>query len=161
MIGNRHVANATCLFASPAAPHNPLIQLPVAFGKSVAINESRSAFETETVRHLEGKMIALTESAAGAIRSAIGATATPIAGLRVTAAAGGCSGYQYQMGLVESADPGDLQCESQGLQIFTDPDSAGRLTGTTIDFIQSLEDAGFSFNNPQAKSTCGCGKSFC
>jgi len=106
-------------------------------------------------------MIALTETAAGAIRSAIGATPTPIAGLRVTAAAGGCSGYQYQMGLVENADPEDLICESQGLQIFTDPDSAGRLAGTTIDFVQNLEGAGFSFNNPQAKSTCGCGKSFC
>lgn len=145
----------------PAVPHNSLIQLSVPFGKPVAINESKSAFETETLRHLEGKMIALTETAAGAIRSAIGAAATPIAGLRVTAAAGGCSGYQYQMGLVESADPEDLRCESQGLQIFTDPDSAGRLSGTTIDFIQSLEGAGFSFNNPQAKSTCGCGKSFC
>jgi iron-sulfur cluster assembly protein len=106
-------------------------------------------------------MIALTETAAGAIRNAIGATPTPIAGLRVTAAAGGCSGYKYQMGLVESADPNDLRCESQGLSIFTDPDSAERLTGTTIDFIESLEGAGFSFNNPQAKSTCGCGKSFC
>ena len=63
--------------------------------------------------------------------------------------------------LVESANPEDLRCESHGLQIFADPDSAGRLTGTTIDFIQSLEGAGFSFNNPQAKSTCGCGKSFC
>ena len=106
-------------------------------------------------------MIALTENAAGAIRTAIGATPTPIAGLRVTALAGGCSGYQYQMGLVESAPPGDICCESQGLSIFTDPDSAARLTGITIDFIQSLEGAGFSFNNPQAKSTCGCGKSFC
>jgi iron-sulfur cluster assembly protein len=106
-------------------------------------------------------MIALTETAAGAIRNAIGATPTPIEGLRVTAAAGGCSGYQYQMGLVESADPEDLRFESQGLLIFTDPDSAERLSGTTIDFIESLDGAGFSFNNPQAKSTCGCGKSFC
>ena len=127
----------------------------------VAINAIKLAIETENLRALEGKMIALTETAAGAIRSAIGATPTPIVGLRVTAVAGGCSGYQYQMGLVESADPGDLRCESQGLQIFTDSDSAGRLTGTTIDYIQSLEGAGFSFNNPQAKSTCGCGKSFC
>jgi iron-sulfur cluster assembly accessory protein len=146
---------------SSAVLHNFLIQLSVPFGEPVAINDLKSAFEKETLRHLEGKMIALTETAAGAIRSAIGAAATPIAGLRVTAAAGGCSGYQYQMGLVESAGPQDLRCESQGLQIFTDPDSAGRLTGTTIDFIQSLEGAGFSFNNPHAKSTCGCGKSLC
>lgn len=106
-------------------------------------------------------MIELTEIAAGAIRSAIDSASTPIAGLRVTASAGGCSGYQYQMGLVASADPGDLRCESQGLAIFTDPHSAARLEGTTIDFISSLEGSGFSFNNPQAKSTCGCGKSFC
>jgi iron-sulfur cluster assembly protein len=106
-------------------------------------------------------MIALTETAAGAIHTAIDATGTPIAGLRVTAVASGCSGYQYQMGLVESADPGDICCESQGLTIFTDPESAKRLAGTTIDFVNSLEGAGFSFNNPQAKSTCGCGKSFC
>jgi iron-sulfur cluster assembly protein len=106
-------------------------------------------------------MIALTETAAGAIQSAILAAGTPIVGLRVTALAGSCSGYQYQMGLVESADPEDLRCESQGLAIFTDPDSAPRLSGTTIDFIESLEGTGFAFNNPQAKSKCGCGKSFC
>jgi iron-sulfur cluster assembly accessory protein len=104
-------------------------------------------------------MIDLTETAAEAIRSAIDAAVSLIAGLRVTAVAGGCSGYQYQMGLVESVDPGDLCRESPGLQIFTDAESAGRLTGTTIDFIQSLEGAGFSFNNPQAKSSCGSGKS--
>ncbi len=106
-------------------------------------------------------MIVLTEAAAGAIRAAIDATSTPIAGLRVRALAGGCSGYQYEMGLVESADPGDLCGESWGLAIFTDPDSASRLGGTTIDFIDSQEGAGFSFNNPQAKSNCACGKSAC
>ncbi|MHB1743225.1 MAG: HesB/IscA family protein [Acidobacteriaceae bacterium] len=97
-------------------------------------------------------MIRLTETAAGAVRSAIEAAPTPVAGLRVTALAGGCSGYQYRMGLVECADPEDLSFESQGLAIFTDPDSASRLSGTTIDFIENLEGAGFAFNNPQAKS---------
>lgn len=106
-------------------------------------------------------MISLTESAAGAIRNAIETNPAPVAGLRVTALAGGCSGYQYQMGLVAQADPEDIRCESQGLAIFTDSESATRLGGTTIDFVQSIEGAGFSFNNPQAKSTCGCGKSFC
>lgn len=106
-------------------------------------------------------MISLTESAAGAIRSAIDAATTTITGLRVTALAGGCSGYQYQLALVEGADPGDLRCDSRGLAIFTDSESAARLEGTEIDFVTSLEGAGFSFHNPQAKSTCGCGKSFC
>ena len=106
-------------------------------------------------------MIALTENAAEAIRNTICATSKRIAGIRVTALAGGCSGYQYQMGLVESADPGDLCCQSHELAIFTDPVSAEQLRGTTIDFIENLEGAGFSFNNPQAKSICGCGKSSC
>jgi iron-sulfur cluster assembly protein len=106
-------------------------------------------------------MISLTESAAGAIRNAIEANPTPVAGLRVTALAGGCSGYQYQMGLVAQANPGDFSCESQGLAIFTDSESATRLDGTTIDFVQSVDGAGFKFDNPQAKSTCDCGKSFC
>ena len=106
-------------------------------------------------------MIQLTEAAAQALHSAITSTSTPIAGLRLTVQAGGCSGYQYQMGLVENAEPSDLFCESHGLAVFIDPSSAPLISGTTIDFIDGLDGAGFAFNNPQAKSTCGCGKSFC
>jgi iron-sulfur cluster assembly accessory protein len=65
------------------------------------------------------------------------------------------------MGLVENAEPADLSCESRGLCVFIDPSSARLISGTTIDFVDTLEGAGFAFNNPQAKSTCGCGKSFC
>jgi iron-sulfur cluster assembly accessory protein len=106
-------------------------------------------------------MIELTQAAAEALHTAITSTSTPIAGLRLTVQAGGCSGYQYQMGLVENAEPTDLSCESRGLAVFIDPASVALISGTTIDFIDSLEGAGFAFNNPQAKSTCGCGKSFC
>ena len=106
-------------------------------------------------------MIELTEAAAQALRRAIATTSTSIAGLRLTAVTGGCSGNQYQMGLVENAEPADLSCESHGLVVFIDPSSAALIVGTTIDFIDSLDGAGFAFNNPQAKSTCGCGKSFC
>ena len=106
-------------------------------------------------------MIELTEAAADALHTAITSTSTPIAGLRLTVLAGGCSGYQYQMGLVENAEPTDLSCESRGLAVFIDPSSVELISGTTIDFIDSLEGAGFAFNNPQAKATCGCGKSFC
>ena len=106
-------------------------------------------------------MIQLTEAAARALRKAITTTSTPIAGLRLTVVTGGCSGYQYQMGLVENAEPADLSCESRGLAVFIDQSSAALIFGTTIDFIDSLDGAGFAFNNPQAMSTCGCGKSFC
>ena len=68
-------------------------------------------------------MIQLTEAAAHALRTAITGTSTPIAGLRLSVLEGGCSGYQYQMGLVESAEPTDLSCESRGLAVFIDPSS--------------------------------------
>jgi iron-sulfur cluster assembly protein len=106
-------------------------------------------------------MIQLTETAADALNSAITASNAPILGLRISVQTGGCSGMQYQMGLVETAEPEDLSCESLGLQIFIDPSSAALLSGTRIDFIDGLEGTGFSFENPQAKSKCGCGKSFC
>ena len=105
-------------------------------------------------------MIQLTESAASALNSAITASNAPILGLRVTARTGGCSGMRYQMGLVESTEPEDLSCESLGVRIFIDPSSVALLSGTMIDFIDGLEGTGFSFDNPQAKSKCGCGKSF-
>jgi len=106
-------------------------------------------------------MIQLTETAANALNSAITASEAQIRGLRITVQAGGCSGMQYQMGLVENAEPEDLSCESLGVRIFVEPSSAALLSGTTIDFIDGLEGSGFSFDNPQAKSKCGCGKSFC
>lgn len=106
-------------------------------------------------------MIELTHTAVQALRSAIQATSTSIAGLRLAAEAGGCSGYTYRMGLVESPEPGDFTCEKAGLNIFVDSSSADLLAGTTIDFLEGLEGSGFAFDNPNAKSTCGCGKSFC
>jgi iron-sulfur cluster assembly accessory protein len=106
-------------------------------------------------------MIQLTEAAANALRTAIADTATPIVGLRLTVLEGGCSGYQYQMGLVENAEASDLISESHGLVVYIDPSSVGLIAGTTIDFIEGPDGAGFAFDNPQAKSTCGCGKSFC
>lgn len=106
-------------------------------------------------------MIELTEAAAQALRTAIASTSTPIVGLRLMVQTGGCSGYQYQMGLVESAEPSDISCESHGLAVFIEPTSVPLISGTKIDFVESLEGAGFAFDNPQAKSSCSCGKSFC
>ena len=106
-------------------------------------------------------MIQLTEAAAGAVSSAIADSSTPIRGLRVTVQSGGCSGMQYQMGLVENAQAEDICFESRGVRIFVEPSSLALISGTTIDFIDSLEGTGFAFDNPQAKSKCGCGKSFC
>ena len=105
-------------------------------------------------------MIHLTQSAADAVRSAIAGAPEPMSGLRIVVEAGGCAGFKYMMGLVKEPSPGDLLVEDQGLKLFIEPDSLPSISGTTIDFVVTLQESGFSFNNPQANSSCSCGKSF-
>ena len=106
-------------------------------------------------------MIQLTEAAASALHSAIATMPTSIAGLRLVVQSRGCAGFQYEMGLVEQVKPEEISCESRGVKILLDPSSAALIFGTTIDFIDSQEGTGFSFDNPHAKSKGGCSKSCC
>jgi len=105
-------------------------------------------------------MINLTESAVSAVRTAMRGAKDPIAGLRIMVESGGCAGLKYKMGLVTDTEDGDVTVESSGLKVFVDPASIGLLEGTTVDFVIGLEGSGFVFDNPQAKSSCSCGKSF-
>jgi len=105
-------------------------------------------------------MINLTESALNAVRSAISGAADPVGGLRIMVEAGGCAGYKYMMGLVREPDPDDTVIERNGVKVFVDTQSHELLSGTTIDFVVALEGSGFTFDNPNAKSSCSCGKSF-
>ena len=105
-------------------------------------------------------MIQLTESAASAVRSALTGAPEPMDGLRIMVEAGGCAGFKYMMGLVPSPEADDVVIEDKGIKLFVAPASVPVLQGTTIDFVVSLEGSGFTFNNPQAQSTCSCGKSF-
>ena len=105
-------------------------------------------------------MIELTDSAAQAIRTAIDNAASPAQGLRIMVEAGGCAGYKYMMGLVEQGEDGDVVVERDGVKVFVDQNSAQALMGVTVDFTIGLEGAGFTFSNPNATSSCSCGKSF-
>jgi iron-sulfur cluster assembly protein len=105
-------------------------------------------------------MIQLTESAANAVRTAIAKANAPVEGLRIAVDAGGCAGFKYMMGLVAQPDPEDIVVESEGVKVFVDRDSLGHIEGTTVDFVNGLQSAGFTFDNPRAKSSCSCGKSF-
>ncbi|SFK02240.1 iron-sulfur cluster assembly accessory protein [Methylocapsa palsarum] len=105
-------------------------------------------------------MINLTDSALSAVRSAIDGAAEPASGLRIMVEAGGCAGYKYMMGLVNAADPDDTVVERDGVKVFVDNKSHELLAGTTIDFVVAIEGAGFTFENPNATSSCSCGKSF-
>ena len=72
----------------------------------------------------------------------------------------GCSGMGYDLNLVKDAAAGDLVFEQDGIKVATDALSAQYLGGTVVDYVTTLQGAGFKFQNPNAKSTCGCGTSF-
>ena len=81
-------------------------------------------------------------------------------GLRVGVVGGGCSGFQYSMSFETSAGLMDKTYEFDGLKVFVDATSVMYLQGATVDYVETLEGAGFKFENPNVKSTCGCGSSF-
>jgi iron-sulfur cluster assembly protein len=80
-------------------------------------------------------------------------------GLRVGVKGGGCSGFSYVLGFDQVKDT-DMVFEIEGLPVFLDKAHALYLMGIEIDWVEGLNNRGFSFNNPNAKSTCGCGTSF-
>ena len=80
--------------------------------------------------------------------------------LRVAIQGGGCSGFQYGLGFDRGAAEGDLEFEMHGVQVVVDPFSAPYLKGAEIDYVDSIQAAGFAINNPNASSSCGCGHSF-
>jgi iron-sulfur cluster assembly accessory protein len=104
-------------------------------------------------------MIHLTDSAVDAMRTAISGAGKQ--GLRIAVQSGGCSGLKYQLGLVSEGAPHDIVLEQGGVTVFVEPESEPHLKGTVVDFVTSVEGSGFTFDNPNAKSRCGCGKSFC
>lgn len=81
-------------------------------------------------------------------------------GLRVGIKAGGCSGFEYALGFDSAPKEGDSVLEEEGVRIFLDPKSLFYLTGTTLDYSGGLNGKGFTFENPNASRTCGCGSSF-
>ena len=81
-------------------------------------------------------------------------------GLRVAVVGGGCSGFTYHMAFENSSNDGDNVYEFGDLKVLVDQMSEMYLDGVEIDYVESLEGAGFKFNNPNVRSTCGCGSSF-
>src|SRR5947208_3581642 len=84
---------------------------------------------------------------------------TSSAGLRVGVRGGGCSGFQYQLAFDEQRD-GDVVFESHGLKLLVDGESLPFVRGSTIDYEESLQGAGFKVENPNVVAACGCGSSF-
>jgi iron-sulfur cluster assembly protein len=110
--------------------------------------------ETELVT-----LVTLSSAAAEKVRGLLEQEGDTTLGLRVFVAGGGCSGLQYGMTLDEEQD-GDTVISAAGIRVLVDEMSAQYLGGSEIDYVDSLMGAGFTVNNPNAVSTCGCGHSF-
>jgi iron-sulfur cluster assembly accessory protein len=99
--------------------------------------------------------ITLSERAAARIKAI-----TATGGLRVAVNGGGCSGFSYELAIVDGGAAEDLVISRDGAQAFIDPISAPMLMGSEIDWVEDLVGSSFKVRNPNAKSSCGCGVSF-
>lgn len=124
---------------------------------------ARGGWYDERVEIVErtDSLIVLTESAATKIRGLMAEEPDGEASvLRVAVQGGGCSGFEYALGFDRSAQEGDLELESHGVTVVVDPFSAPYLHGAEIDFLETIQEAGFKISNPNVTASCGCGHSF-
>ena len=101
-----------------------------------------------------------TDNAANKVKQLIEEEGNPELKLRVFVSGGGCSGFQYSMAFENGAGMMDKVFDMEGLKVYVDATSLMYLTGARVDYVETLEGAGFKFENPNVKSTCGCGSSF-
>jgi iron-sulfur cluster assembly protein len=105
-------------------------------------------------------MIQLTDTAVGKVKEILDAQEPKPAGLRISVVGGGCSGFSYSMAFENTPGMLDKTYSYGDLKVFVDQASLLYLDGVAVDYVESLEGSGFKFNNPNVKSTCGCGSSF-
>lgn len=111
----------------------------------------------ETVKNTP---ITLTAQAIAKVRE-IMATQDPLpSGLRIGVVGGGCSGFQYSMAFENQAGMMDKIFSFEDLKVFVDATSLMYLKGCVVDYVETLEASGFKFDNPNVRTTCGCGSSF-
>jgi iron-sulfur cluster assembly accessory protein len=116
--------------------------------------------ETVVEKKQSGTHFELTPKAVSKVKEILAQQSPSPLGLRVSVVGGGCSGFSYQMNFENETNGIDKVYEFEGLKVFVDQASLMYLKGTKIDYIESLEGAGFKFENPNVKTTCGCGSSF-
>ena len=105
-------------------------------------------------------MITLTETASAKVLALIEAEGADDLALRVAVRPGGCSGFSYEMYFDTDVIEGDTKVTFGDVQVVVDSSSAMLLDGATLDYSDGLQSAGFSIDNPNAQSSCGCGQSF-
>lgn len=123
---------------------------------STLLKEAKHMIEQTGV---ETSVVSMTPTAVEKVRELLTQENDPSLGLRIFVAGGGCSGLQYGMTLDEEQD-GDTVIMQEGFKVLVDEMSVGYITGSEVDYVDSLMGAGFTVNNPNAVSSCGCGHSF-
>jgi iron-sulfur cluster assembly protein len=106
------------------------------------------------------RLIKVTASAAQKVGSLLARQGRAQGVLRVAVVGGGCSGLQYKMDLQDAPANRDILVESGGIRVVVDPKSALYVTGSELDYLDSLQDGGFKVKNPNAATSCSCGESF-
>jgi iron-sulfur cluster assembly accessory protein len=127
--------------------------------KSTLLKEAKHMIEQTQQPGIETSILSMTPTAAGKVQELLTQENDPSLGLRIFVAGGGCSGLQYGMTLDEEQE-GDTVIMQEGFKVLVDEMSVGYITGSEVDYVDSLMGAGFTVNNPNAVSSCGCGHSF-
>jgi len=104
-------------------------------------------------------IVALTDKAANKVKSLLEKENKQGYGLRVGVTPGGCSSYMYDIGLEKEPKTDDIVIEEKGVKIFINPTSIEFMKGSSVDYVDALTNAGFKINNPNVKTSCGCGHS--
>ena len=115
---------------------------------------------TPAMPEVKSPPVFLTPNAIVKVKEIMAQQSPVPAGLRVGVVGGGCSGFSYSMQFENGAGMMDKVFDMDGLKVFVDATSLTYLNGCRVDYVESLEGAGFKFENPNVKSTCGCGSSF-
>jgi iron-sulfur cluster insertion protein len=109
---------------------------------------------------VENATLKFSDAAAARVKELIAEEKNPNLKLRVYVSGGGCSGFQYGFEFDENVKAGDTQIENSGVVLLVDASSMQYLANAEVDFLDGLEGSRFVINNPNAKTTCGCGSSF-
>ena len=120
-----------------------------------------TSVELTTAPETAAPSLVLTEHAAVKVRALLDQEGRDDLRLRVAVQPGGCSGLQYQLFFDERSLDGDLELDLQDVPVVVDRMSAPYLGGATIDFTDTIEQQGFTIDNPNASGGCACGNSFC
>jgi len=105
-------------------------------------------------------MVELTENAIRKIKEVLEGYDPKHKGVRISVVGGGCSGFNYAMNFENEAGMLDKTFQYDGLTVFIDQASLLYLEGAKVDYVETLEGSGFKFDNPNVRTTCGCGQSF-